>query len=131
MSQQEIERMLREAKQFEEEDRKECERIESRNKLEGYVFQVKQSLQEYGDKLAAEDKQKALDACDQTLKWLDSNTQATKDEFDHQFKELETTCSRILSKLHQQGGQSGGQMPGSCGQQFQQGQGGPTVEEVD
>lgn len=132
LSQAEIERMLNDAKKYEDEDRRERERIDARNKLEAYTFQVKQSLQDYGDKLGADDKKQAQEACDQALKWLDSNTTATKDEFEHQYKELETTCSRILAKLHQQGNQ-GGQMPGgSCGQQYGQGsQGGPTVEEVD
>jgi len=134
LSQAEIERMLNDAKKYEAEDRAERERIEAKNKCEAYAFQVKQSLQEYGDKLPAEDRQQATDACDQTLRWLDSNQTADKSEYEHQYKELESTCSRILSKLHQQSQSQAG--PGaSCGQQFggQQsgGAGGPTVEEVD
>jgi heat shock protein 1/8 len=132
LSQAEIDRMLADAKKFEESDKLERERVEARNKLEAYAFQVKQSLQEYGDKLSPDDKQRAQDACEQTLKWVETNQTAEKSEFEHQYKELEGTCSRILAKLHQQPNQ-GGQMPGgaSCGQQFNQGSSGPTVEEVD
>ncbi|KAI6174551.1 hypothetical protein M3Y97_01003200 [Aphelenchoides bicaudatus] len=116
LSQAEIDRMLNDAKKYEAEDRAERERIESRNKCEAYAFQVKQSLQEYGDKLPADDRQRAQDACDQTLRWLDSNQTAEKSEYEHQYKELESTCSKILAKLHQQGqqGQQGQQMPGGA-----------------
>jgi L1 cell adhesion molecule like protein len=132
LSKDEIERMLNDAKKYEEEDRLERERIDARNKCEAYAFQVKQSLQGYGDKLPAEDRQRAQEACEQTLRWLENNQTADKAEYEHQYKELDGTCSRILSKLHQpQGGQ---QMPGSgptCGQQYGQSGAGPTVEEVD
>jgi L1 cell adhesion molecule like protein len=128
LSQAEIERMLNDAKKYEEEDKRERERIEARNKLEAYAFQIKQSLNEYGDKLSPDDKKRAMDACEETLKWVESNQTAEKSEFEHQYKELESTCSRILSKLHQQG-----QPTGSCGQQSagQQYGDGPKVEEVD
>jgi len=131
LSPTEIEKMLADAKKYEESDRQERERVDARNKLEAYAFQVKQSLNEYGDRLPADDKKSAQDACEQCLRWVESNQTAEKSEFDHQYKELEGTCSRILAKLHQSG-QSGAQMPGgtSCGQQFNQA-GGPTVEEVD
>jgi len=133
LSQADIERMLNDAKKFEAEDRAERERVEARNKCEAYAFQIKQSLQDYGDKLSDEDRQAAQSACEQTLRWVDSNQTADKSEFEHQYKELESICSKILSKLHQpQGGQ---QMPGgaTCGQQYgqQSGGNGPTVEEVD
>ena len=136
LSQAEIERMLNDAKKYEAEDRMERERVEAKNKCEAYAFQVKQSLSEYGDKLSAEDRQQATDACDQTLRWLDSNQTADKSEYEHQYKELESTCSRILAKLHQQSQPQAGQGPAggaSCGQQYGQfgGAGGPTVEEVD
>ncbi|KAI6196302.1 hypothetical protein M3Y94_01092900 [Aphelenchoides besseyi] len=130
LSQSEIQRMLDDAKKYEEEDRRERERIESRNKLEGYLFQVRQSLDEYGDKLSAEDKQKAVDLCDETLRWIESNQTADKSEFDDRFNELQSTCNQILSKLHQSQPQ---QPNGSCGQQHagQFNGSGPTVEEVD
>jgi len=132
LSQAEIQRMLDEAKRYEAEDRQERERIEARNRLEAYLFQVKQSLADHGDKLPAEDKSRAQELCEQSLRWVESNQTADKSEYDHQYEEVQRECSRILAKLHQQGG--GAQMPGSCGQQFGSGQqqpGGPTVEEVD
>jgi len=134
LSQAEIDRMLQDAKRFEAEDRAERERIEARNKLEAYAFQVKQSLDEHGAKLAADDAKSARDACEEALRWVEANQTADKSEYEHHYRELETTCSRILAKLHQQ--PSGGAQSGaSCGQQAGFGGGaassGPTVEEVD
>ncbi|KAI6238077.1 Heat shock protein 70 B2-like protein [Aphelenchoides fujianensis] len=132
LSQAEIQRMLDDAKRFEEDDRRERERIDARNRLEGYLFQVRQSLDEHGDRLPADDRQTARQLCDDALRWIEANQTAEKAEFDDRFNELQTTCSRILSKLHQQ--PAGGAQPnGSCGQQFGGfGQpSGPTVEEVD
>ncbi|KAI6240530.1 hypothetical protein M3Y99_00447900 [Aphelenchoides fujianensis] len=132
LSQAEIQRMLDDAKRFEADDRRERERVEARNKLEAYVFQVRQSLDEHGEKLPADDKQRARDVCDEALRWLDANQTAERSEYDEKFNEVQSTCSKIMAKLHQP---QGGAQPGggaSCGQQYANAQaGGPTVEEVD
>ena len=49
LSKDEIERMVKEADKFKEEDKKEGERIDSKNNLESYVYQVKSSIED--DKL--------------------------------------------------------------------------------
>ncbi|XP_019715079.1 heat shock 70 kDa protein 1-like, partial [Hippocampus comes] len=77
-------------------------------------------------KLSEEDKKTLMDKCEQTLKWLESNQLAEKDEFQHKQKELERTCQPIISKLYQGAGPAGG-----CGGQTQAGAQGPTIEEVD
>ncbi|VDK65257.1 unnamed protein product, partial [Anisakis simplex] len=76
LSPAEIERMVEEAKRFEAEDNRERERISARNSLEAYVFQVKQALSDYGDRLSSEDRQQVASVCDDTLKWLDLNQTA-------------------------------------------------------
>ena len=59
----------------------------------------------------------------QNTEWLDNNTLAEKDEFEHKLDELQKVCSPIMMKLHG-GPQSQGQQTGYSGR-------GPTVEEVD
>ncbi|KAL3070390.1 hypothetical protein niasHS_007934 [Heterodera schachtii] len=128
LSAAEIQRMLDEAKAFEDEDRKQRERVEARNKLETYCFQVRGSLDEYGDRLSAADRDEARTVVDRTLKWLDGNQLAEKEEFEDQLREAQRVCSRVLAKLHQAQGapaQNGG--AGNYGQQ----KSGPRVEEVD
>jgi heat shock protein 1/8 len=100
--------------------------------LEAYIFQVKQTVTEQGDKMNASDKETVTRECDSCLQWLDSNTLADKEEYEDKQKQLTSICSPIMAKLYQSGGQSS--MPGSCGQQaggFGGQRPGPTIEEVD
>nr|CAH7744060.1 unnamed protein product [Callosobruchus chinensis] len=134
LSQKEIDRMLAEAERYKEEDEKQRQRVAAKNKLEAYIFQLKQALQDCGNKLSSEDKATIERECETSLKWLDSNSLAEKDEFEDKEKELSRICSPIMSKLYGGGPQTGG-MPGGCGQQAGgfpgQHNKGPTVEEVD
>ncbi|KAF6201496.1 hypothetical protein GE061_003887 [Apolygus lucorum] len=129
LSKEEIDRMVNEADRYKAEDEMQRERIASRNQLESYIFSVKQALDEAGDKLTPSDKETARSKCDDALRWLDSNSLATKEEYDHKLQELQNECVHFMKKIHQQGAPQGAQ---NCGQQNYNGQsGGPTVEEVD
>ncbi|UMM10446.1 hypothetical protein L5515_000217 [Caenorhabditis briggsae] len=137
LSQADIDRMVNEAKQFEREDAQQRDKVSARNQLEGYAFQVKQALDEHGDKLSSEDRSRAREAVEDTLRWMESNTLAEKDEIEAKDRELKAVCQAILTKMHQQesGGQGAncGSTPGSGGfnPSNYPGGAGPTVEEVD
>ena len=103
-----------------------------------FKFQVKQALDEYGNKLSSDDKERAKNACDETLRWLDSNTLAEKEEIDAKSEEFRQTVQSIMTKLHtggqQQGGPNCGGQPnagGFAGGNHPGSYSGPTVEEVD
>ena len=53
-------------------------------------------------KLDAADKEKIEKEVDATIAWLDANQLAEVDELEHKLKELEGTCSPIISKMYQQ-----------------------------
>ncbi|KAJ6643565.1 Heat shock protein 70 A2, partial [Pseudolycoriella hygida] len=127
LSQSDIDRMLAEAERYREEDERQKERISARNNLESYVFNVKQAVDQCGDKLSDSDKSLVRDKCDEIIKWLDTNSLAEKEEFEERLKELTRVCSPLMTKLH-----NGGQ-PTNCNQQARGfgGHSGPTVEEVD
>ncbi|VEN42061.1 unnamed protein product [Callosobruchus maculatus] len=145
LSQKDIDRMVEEAERYKEEDEKQRMRIAAKNKLEAYIFQLKQAAQDCGDKLSSDDKATIERECESCLRWLDSNNLAEKEEFEDKEKELTRICSPIMAKLYgggQNNNQYGGGMPGaggmpggSCGQQAGgfggHGQQGPTIEEVD
>nr|QWV59540.1 heat shock protein 70-6 [Lasioderma serricorne] len=127
LSQRDIERMLAEAEQYKEEDERQRQRVAAKNNLESYVFSVKQSVEEAGDKLSEEDKSRVKSECEQCIKWLDANQMAEKDEFEYKLKEIQNVCAPVMTKMHRGGGGSGGgSAPGGRG-----GQDGPTIEEVD
>lgn len=134
LSKADIERMVRDAEKYRDEDEKQRERIGARNGLEAYLFQMKSTLDEevVKQKLSEQDRSRMLDKINDTLRWLDSNALAEKDEFEHQRKEVEALCNPIMSKLHQ--GQQQQQGPTGAGARGSQGQArgdGPTIEEVD
>ena len=124
LTKEDIDRMVNDAERYREEDERQRKRVDARNKLENYVYSAKQAASEAGDRLSKEDKNKVTHACDECVRWLDSNTLADVEEYGHKLDELQKVCSPIMVKLH--GGRQGG--PGGP----HQGQnGGPTVEEVD
>jgi len=139
LSKEDIERMVNDAEKFKAEDEAQKDRISSKNELESYAFQMKQTVEDdkVKDKISDEERKQIVEACDEAIKWLDGNQTAEKDEFAHQKKELEKVCTPIITKMYQGagGGMPGGMpdMGGAAAGGDSQGAsaGGPTIEEVD
>merc|ERR1712159_249830 len=113
LSQEEIERMVQEAEEFQEEDKKVRDKIESRNQLENYVYSMKNTLGDsekgVADKIGDDDKETIEKALEEVNEWLDDNQDAEKEDFDEKIKEVQDTCSPIISKVYQEsGGAPGG-----------------------
>merc|ERR1712000_506379 len=138
LSKEDIERMVNEADKFKQEDEAQRDRISSKNALESYCFNMKSTIEDekMKDKISSDDKTKIEEACNEAIKWLDSNQLAEKEEFEHKQKEVEKVCTPIITKLcGAAGGMPGadgmpGGMPGAGGPAAPGGQG-PTIEEVD
>jgi len=133
LSAEEIERMVKEAERFADQDKEAREKVEAKNGLEQYAFALKQSLSEEAlrDKIPAPDKKAIDDACDSTLRWIESHPGASKSEYDSEKKKLEDICMPIMSKL---GGGSCGASSGMGNSQYGDqpsgpSRAGPTVEE--
>merc|ERR1712203_1023520 len=135
LSQAEIDRMVQEAEKYKAEDEANKVKIEAKNGLENYCFQMRNTLSDdkLKDKFEAGDKEKIEKAVQDVLDWLDKNQMAEKDEFEAQQKELEGVVNPIMMKVYQAAGGGGGMpeggMPGAGAPAG--GAGGPTVEEVD
>ena len=124
LSKEEIDRMVNDAEKYKEEDEKQREKVAARNKLENYIFSVKQAANDSGDKLESTDRETVNSICDESLKWLDNNSLADKEEFEHKLEEVQKKCSPIMVKLH------GSRQGPNMGSTADNGSG-PTVEEVD
>jgi heat shock protein 5 len=108
LSEEDIKRMVKEAEDAADDDKKAKERVEARNSLENYAYQIRNAIndnEKLGSKISAEDKTTIEDAVKETIDWLEINQMADKDEFDAQYKELEKVVQPIFSKLY---GASGG-----------------------
>merc|ERR1712127_180930 len=112
LSEEEIERMVREAEEFADEDAKVKEKVDKRNGLEGYAYNLRNTLNDeekgIADKISEEDKEKLEEAVKETLDWLDENDDAEVEEFEEKQKELEGIANPIMSKIYQQDGGGGG-----------------------
>lgn len=119
LSQEEIDRMVREAEEFAEEDKKVKERIDARNSLETYIYNMKNQINDkdkLADKLESDEKEKIETAVKEALEWLDDNQSAEKEDYDEKLKEVEAVCNPIITAVYQRsGGAPGGGAGGDGG----------------
>ena len=114
LSKDDIDRMVNEASKYEEDDKKQRERVEAKNGLENYAFSMKNTINEPNmqGKLEEADKKAIETAVEEALQWLNANQEATKDEYEYHQKELEGKCNPIMQKVYQSMGGGAGGAPG-------------------
>jgi heat shock protein 5 len=104
---EEIERMINEAEKFAEEDKEKREKIEARNALENYAFNLKNQIGDeegLGGKIDEEEKETLLDAVKETLDWLEENAaEASAEDFEEQKEKLSNVAYPITSKMYSGG----------------------------
>ncbi|KQK03178.1 heat shock 70 kDa protein BIP5 [Brachypodium distachyon] len=107
ITQEEIDRMVREAEEFAEEDRKVRERVDARNRMEAYVYHVRTTVDgEAGQGMDGGDKERVREAAREASEWIDENPEADKDEYVEKLKELEDLCNPVFAAAdsHKSGG---------------------------
>merc|ERR1712196_638657 len=94
LSADEIERMVAEAEQFKAGDESNRLRVESKNALENYCYSMKSTIgdEKLAGKISDSDKSTLEEAIENTIKWLDNNQSAEKEEYEEKQKELEKVC---------------------------------------
>ena len=96
----EIERMVKDAEDHAEEDKKKQEEIENRNKADGLVFQAEKALKDYGDKIPEHLSKEIQTRIDKVKKALEgSNISAINTSAD----ELNTYIQKIGEEIQKQG----------------------------
>lgn len=141
MSNEEIERLVKEAELFKAQDEENKAKIESKNSLENYLYQMKNAVNDEKSTLSEEHKTTIKDSVDEGLKWLDSHQNETKDIYENKLKELQDKLTPILQSASSgEGGPPGGMPAGFDPSQFAQQAApapqtestkGPSIEEVD
>ena len=146
LSKEDIEKMVKDAEKFKADDDKIKDKVEAKNKLEHYCYNIKSTVLD-------EEKMKSALGSDATvvdstvtdaLKWLEDNESATTEEFAAKLKEVEDKLAPLIAKAYQAGagsssstGQEGGMPDMSAfgpdfAKAFSKGQGsGPVPDEVD
>lgn len=129
-SKEDIERMVKEAEQFKEEDERNKARVDAKNELESYVYNLKSSVLEKPEvKLSDEEKSNIQKVIDETIKWLDENQLASKEEFDHKKEEATKVVNPIIAKMYEK--MNGGAGAAAAEAAASSGKGGVNIDEVD
>ena len=99
MSQEDIDRAVKDAEKFAEEDKKAREAVDVRNRAESMIFQSEKTLNELGDKADPADAQEVKDAIEKLKETLKGNdTEAIKADSEA----VEKSFYKISEKLYQQ-----------------------------
>jgi len=137
LSKDDIEKMVQDAEKYKSEDEEHRKKIESKNSLENYAYNMRNTIRDekVAGNLDPDDKKKIEDAIEAAIQWLDQNQLAESDEFDDKMKELEGICNPIIARMYQGGaGAAGGPSPlyEDGNEDIPSGSGpGPKIEEVD
>jgi len=116
--------MVADAEKYKDEDDKVKSKIEKKNELENYCFQMKNQLtdEKMKDKFEAADKTCIEETCAATLQWLEGKADAEAAEYEEKKKEMEAKFNPIMMKIYQATGGAG--MPGMGGMPDMGGMGG-------
>ena len=98
LSEEEIDKAVKEAEQFAEEDKKRKEKVENKNKLDGMIFSVEQTVKESGDKLDENDKQVVNTALESAKAELASEDD---DRIKSAYDKLMQDVQPVFAKLYQ------------------------------
>jgi len=104
LTEEEIEEMIREAEEFAEEDKIMKEKIDARNKLETYVYNMKSTVadkEKLAKKISDEDKEKMEGVLKEALEWLEENVNAEKEDYDEKLKEVELVCDPVIKSVYE------------------------------
>ena len=106
LSQEDIDRMVKEAENFKAQDEENKGKIESKNTLENYLYQMKNSVNEEKSQIPENVKTEITNIVNDNLKWLESNQNESKTVYENKLKEIQDKLKPLLG-----GGNSDNQFP--------------------
>lgn len=118
LSKDDIEKMVKDAEKFKDDDAKNKERIEAKNDLENFLFNMRNTVQNNDVKISEGDKKKIEDCVDKTLKWMEDNSDSTTEQYKKKLEEVTKVSNPIIQGVYQNMGASADSD-------------GPVVDEVD
>lgn len=134
LSKEEIEKLIKDAEKYKDQDDLIRKKIEAKNGLQSYLVNIKHTLgdEKLADKFQGSEKADLEAKVKEVQSWLDSNPDAETSEYERQQKNIENAFNPIMSRVYQAaGGQPGGPggFPGGApGGSAAGGNTGPTVD---
>ena len=107
MSDDDIEKAVKEAAEFEAQDKKRKEAIDTRNDADAFVFQTEKALEEVGDKIDANDKAEVeadLNALKEAINRapVDQMTDAQVEDIKSGKEKLMNSAQKLFAKVYEQ-----------------------------
>ncbi len=105
LSKEDIEKLVKDAEKYKEEDEKVAKRVEAKNSFEQYIYSVKNSLNEDNvkSKLSKDNIENIENLCKEATEWVDNNgSTMSKEEIDEKRSEYEKKLMPLMSKIYQE-----------------------------
>jgi molecular chaperone DnaK len=128
LSQEEIDKMVNDAKLHADEDKKRREVVEERNKLDTLVYSTEKTLSELSDKVEPELKTSVESALEEAKKALESNE---SEQMQAALKTLEEASHKLAEEAYKKAAQEGEASQAEAQQQDQSGSGDDDVVDAD
>ena len=104
LSQDDIDRMVREAEEFAEEDKKVKDRIDAKNGLESFLYNLKNTFEDeekgIASKIEPVEKDELMSLVDESLDWMDENQDEEAEAYTNKQKEVEAVSNPIMRKIY-------------------------------
>ena len=103
LSDDQIEKMIADAEKFKEEDEKAQKKVQARNNLENYVYNIRSTVlnEEKMKSALGDDYDTVNNTVNDTIKWLDDNKSANTEEYESKQKEVEDILMPLVQKAYQ------------------------------
>jgi len=103
LSDEQIAKMVADAEKFKEEDDKAQKKVQAKNNLENYIYNIKSTVlnEEKMKSSLGSDYDTVNKQVEDTIKWLDDNKSASTEEFEAKHKEVEAILMPLVQKAYQ------------------------------
>merc|ERR1712007_238990 len=117
LSKEDIEKLVKDAEKYKSEDEALKKKIEAKNSYEHYIYSIRNTTEDEKLKDAFEeaDKTLILDTVKTHQEWLDGNQDASAEEYESRYKDLEKMFQPIMTKVYQKANPGGQGMPEGMG----------------
>jgi molecular chaperone DnaK len=105
LSEDEINKAVKEAEQYAQEDKERKQKVENKNKLDGLIFSIEQTVKDSGDKLSDEDKATLNSAVEEAKKTLETDDD---EQIKAAYDTLTNAVQPVFAKMYQQASANNG-----------------------
>jgi len=101
LSKDQIDEMVKAAELFKDEDNAQKERVDARNELENFVYNVRNTVNNENANLSEEDKKNIETVVKEGLEWIEENPSSSKEDYENKQKEIESIT--IITGMYSSG----------------------------